>query len=159
MRFRRRHRTPLPPPLPPVRVAATPALPAVRVEQALVTLAVHTQQIDTRLASIEARVAACEALAAELPPLLDLPTHDDLLDLRVHTAKIAAELSRVTINIQARIDDVKASQRQAIADAMAAERPDQRAVELAASIVELSDGLDTAPVDLRRPPGDWAATA
>jgi hypothetical protein len=142
-----------------VRVAATSTLPAVRVEQALVTLAVHTQQIDTRVASMEARMAACEALAADLPPLLDLPTHDDLLDLRVHTAKMAAELSRVTINIQARIDDVKTSQRHAIADAIAAQGPDQRAVELAASIIDLSDGLDTGRVDLRQPPGDWAATA
>ena len=123
------------------------------------TLAVHTQQIDTRLASMEARMAACEALAAELPPLLDLPTHDDLLDLRVHTAKIAAELSRVSINMQARIDDVKTAHRRAIDDAIAAQTRDHRAVELAASIIELSDGLDTGPIDLRRPPGDWAASA
>jgi hypothetical protein len=159
MRFRRRQRTLHPPPPPPSPVVARSALPAVRVEQALVTLAVHTQQLDTRLASMEARMAACEQLAAELPPLLDLPTHDDLLDLRVHTAKIAAELSRMAINIQARIDDVKSTQRQTVADAIAAQMPDRRAVELAASIIDLSDGLDTGRTDLSHPPGDWAATA
>ena len=114
--------------------AVQPALPAVRVEQALVTLAVHTQQLDTRLASIESRVAACEAAAAELPFELDVPTHDDLLDVRMHAAKLAAELSRVQVNMYARFDDLRARQ-------------------------ERGARGDEAVVDLRRAPGDWATTA
>lgn len=116
-------------------------LPAVRIEQALVSLAVQTQQIDSRLAVMETRIAACEATAAELPSSLEVPSHDDLLDVRMHSAKVAAEVSRLTINLYARLDDLAVQHRAALAEL------ERRRAEV-------------APVmDLRDTPGDWAASA
>jgi hypothetical protein len=42
---------------------------------------------------------------------------------------------------------------------VAEDRRLQRARTLAEAIIDLSDSLDTAPVDLNGEPGDWAATA
>ena len=125
------------------------ALPAVRAERALVALAVHAQQLDERLARIEARldVETAAAATATEAQLLEMPTHDDLLEVRLHSARVAAEVSRLAVNLRAQIDD------------LAVRMPAERTRVLAETILDLSDGLDTQCIDLREEPDDWAATA
>jgi hypothetical protein len=72
---------------------------APRVERALMTLAVHAQQLDDRMGRLEQRIDDV-ADAGERQP-----THDDLLEVRVHAAKLAAELSRVTVALRADIEE------------------------------------------------------
>jgi hypothetical protein len=130
----------------------TPApapLPAVRMERALVALAVHAQQLDDRLARMETRLTAL----AEVD--VTVPTNDDLLEVRLHSARVSAELSRAVVELQGRIDDLAVQ----IPPMIAESKRQERARTLAESILDLSDSLDTAPVDLDGHPGPWAATA
>ena len=132
--------------------AAEPAgLPALRTERALVTLAVHSQQLDERLARMEHRLGELASGDA----LVDLPTHDDLLEVRLHSARVSAELTQVAVELQARIDDLAVRMPAVVAE----DRRQRRARTLAETIIDLSDGMDTTPVDLDGEPGDWAATA
>jgi hypothetical protein len=134
------------------RPASEPAgLPALRAERVLVALAVHSQQLDDRLARMEHRID--ELAGADFG--LELPTHDDLLEVRLHSARVSAELSRVTVELQARIDDLAVQMPTVVAE----DRRQQRARTLAETIIDLSDSLDTTPVDLHDEPGEWAATA
>lgn len=130
---------------------APAALPALRSERALVALAVHAQQLDDRLARMETRLVEL----AEAEVTLDVPTHDDLLEVRLHSARVSAELTRVAVELQARIDDLAVQMPAVVAE----DRRLQRARTLAETIIDLSDALDTAPVDLTEAPGPWAATA
>jgi hypothetical protein len=121
--------------------------PTMRAERALVALAVHAQQMDDRLARIEARID--DDLG------LDVPTHDDLLEVRLHSARVAAELARVAVEMQARIDDIAVQMPAVVAE----DRRQQRARTLAETIIDLSDAMDTTTIDLRESADDWAATA
>ena len=126
-------------------------LPAVRAERALVALAVHAQQMDDRLGHIEHRLD--HLASADLG--LEIPTQDDLLQVQLHSARVSAELTRVAVELQARIDDLAVRMPAVVAE----DRRLQRARTLAETIIDLSDSLDTNPVDLTDQPGDWAATA
>jgi hypothetical protein len=141
MRFRLRSR----------RAAEPAGLPALRTERALVALAVHSQQLDDRLARMEHRLD--ELAGADLT--IDLPTHDDLLEVRLHSARVSAELTRVAVELQARIDDLAVRMPAVVAE----DRRQRRARTLAETIIDLSDSMDTTPVDLDGEPGEWAATA
>jgi hypothetical protein len=141
MRFRLRSR----------RAAEPAGLPALRTERALVALAVHSQQLDDRLARMEHRLD--ELAGADLT--IDLPTHDDLLEVRLHSARVSAELTRVAVELQARIDDLAVRMPAVVAE----DRRQRRARTLAETIIDLSDSMDTTPVDLDGKPGEWAATA
>lgn len=136
---------------PAVPVLEPAGLPALRAERALVALAVHSQQIDHRLARMEHRL---DELAG-IDLALEVPTHDDLLEVRVHSARVAAEVSRVAVELRARVDDLAVQMPALIAE----DRRQHRARTLAETIIELSDSLDTAPMDLRAEPSHWAATA
>ena len=103
-------------------------------ERVLVALAVQASQLDHRLERLERRVDAT------VDDSLEQVTYDDLLELRVHAAKLAAELARVTVELRSEID------RRATSNAH-----DQRAQTLAETIIDLSDSLDTRPGD------GWAA--
>ena len=127
------------------------AVPAVRTERALVALAIHSQQLDERLARMEHRL---EVLASDERDL-DLPTQDDLLEVRLHSARVSAELTQVAVELQARIDDLAVRMPAVVAE----DRRQRRARTLAETIIDLSDSLDTTPVDLDAQQGDWAATA
>gem|GEM_PF-3236378 len=136
----------------PVTPATQPAgLPAVRSERVLVALAVHAQQIDERLSRMEHRLD--ELVDADLG--LELPTQGDLLEVRLHSARVSAEVARVAVELQARIDDIAVLMPAVVAE----DRRQQRSRTLAETIIDLSDSLDTTPIDLRVVPGEWAATA
>jgi hypothetical protein len=106
---------------------------APRFERALVALASHAQQLDGRIDRLERQLTEAA---------IEIPTHDDVLDVRMHSARVASDLARVTIELRAEIED-------RIAASAARE---SRLRNLAETIADLSDSLDTHPED-------WAASA
>ncbi len=121
MRWRRRRRS-----------ASTEVVLVPRVERALVAIASHAEQLDGRILRLERRLEDAT---------LHAPTQEDLLDVRMHSAKVAAELARVTVELRAEIEDRVA----------ASAVKESRLRTLAESIADLSDALDTTPQD-------WAAS-
>lgn len=127
------------------RAAPAPPEPAefpmVRAEQVLVALALHAQQMSDRLERMEQRLDDLDR--SEL--VLDLPTPDDLAEVRVYSARLSAEMAQIAMELQARIDDV-AEQMPAV---VIETKRQERARTLAETIIDLSDSMDTAPIDLR----------
>ena len=122
----------------PRAAASTELVLAPRVERALVALAVHAQQIEGRLEQARApRRRVAEAG-------LDAPTHDDLLEVRLHSAKVAAELARVSVELRAEIDDASCRRHEPLARGTAARAPSPRRV------LDMSDRMDKLPPDERR---------
>jgi hypothetical protein len=106
-----------------------------RIERVLVTLAVHAAQLDGRLERLERR------LDETVEAALDGPSHDDVLEVRLHSARLAAELARVAVELRGEIDRL----------AVRPERlHDRRVRVLAEAVLDLSDGMDTVPDDLPR---------
>jgi hypothetical protein len=122
MRWRRRRRT-----------ASTEIVLAPRVERALVAIATHASQLDGRILQLERRLEDAMVVT---------PTQEDLLEVRMHSAKVSSELARVTIELRAEIE----------AKVAASAAKESRLRTLAESIADLSDALDTTPAD-------WAASA
>ena len=108
---------------------------APRFERALVAIASQTQQLDGRIERLERRLDDAT---------IDIPTHDDLLEVRLHSARVSAELTRVAVELRSEIE------RQTTPDLR-----QHRLWNLAESIADLSDSIDTLPDDLH----DRAATA
>jgi hypothetical protein len=104
-------------------------------ERVLVALAVQAAQLDDRLERLERRVDGV------VDNSLEHATYDDLLELRVHAAKVAADLARVTVELRSEIDERTTPTPR-----------DRRAQTLAETIIDLSDSLDTRADD------GWAAT-
>jgi hypothetical protein len=123
MRWRKRRTT----------AASTEIVLQPRVERALVAIASHAEQLDGRILQLERRLEEATVAA---------PTQEDLLEVRMHSAKVAAELARVTVELKAEIEDRVA----------ASAVKESRLRTLAESIADLSDALDTTPQD-------WAASA
>jgi hypothetical protein len=121
--------------------AGAALVPAPRVERALVALAHQTQQLDDRLDRLERR------LDASIDAGLDAPTHDDVVQVRVHSAKVAAELARMTVELRAEIDAAMAAAKEPTRYLTPEER---RLHTVAETIIDLSDRLDTLPVDRDR---------
>lgn len=106
----RRSRTAPPPTdehaLVPVPVATAPAL--ARTERALQLLATQSAQLHTSIVRLEHRV---DAMSERMVERFDAPSHQDVIEARLHTAKVAAELSRLEINLASRLDQVRAEVR------------------------------------------------
>ena len=115
---------------------ATELVLAPRTERALVALAVHAQQLDGRIARLERRLE--EAAEANL----DLPSHGDVLEVRVHSARVAAELARVTVALRSEIESVR--------EQLPDPAHEDRLRTFAETVLELSDAIDTIPGDRRR---------
>lgn len=75
-----------------------------RTERSLKMLAAQSQQLHGHIVQLEHRV---DALSEALLDRLDVPTHDDLLRARMHSARVAAELARLEVNLAARLDAVR----------------------------------------------------
>jgi len=129
MRWRRRR----------ANTAELALLPAPRMERALVALVVHAQQLDDRIDRLERR------LDATVDAALDAPTHDDVLEVRVHSARVSAELARVTVELRAEIEQARS-----LAAAAQPTAYDRRVRAVAETIVDLSDRMDTLPADAER---------
>lgn len=91
-------------------VPLVPAESLERTERALRMLAAQSAQLHGQIVQLEHRV---DSLADALLDRLDVPTHDDVLQARMHSAKVAAELSRLEVNLAARLDAVRAELRAA----------------------------------------------
>lgn len=91
-----------------------------RTERALKMLAAQSAQTHSHVVHLEQRV---DALSEALLDRLDVPSHDDILQARMHSARVAAELARLEVNLAARLDAVRDELRavQADPDAPAAE--------------------------------------
>ena len=100
---------------------------APRVERALVAIAVHAQQLDDRMVRLERRIEALAEAGAKAP------THEDILDVQLHSAKVAGELTRMAVALRAEIE--QATRRET--------SPDQeRLLHFAEQVRELSGRLD-----------------
>lgn len=73
---------------------------SLRDEKILLTLVVQTQQLNDRLTRLEDRFDAVQREAHAQPD------QQDLLELRMHSARLAAELSRVTVELRAEINEL-----------------------------------------------------
>jgi hypothetical protein len=98
--------TPTDPRLLPVPVATAPAL--ARTERALQMLAAQSAQLHASVVHLEHRV---DAMASALLDQMERPSYDDLLATRLHSAKVAAELSRLEVNLAARLEAVRSDLR------------------------------------------------
>jgi hypothetical protein len=85
-------------------VPLVPAASLERTERALKMLASQSAQMHSQVVQLERRV---DSLADALLDRLDVPTNDDLLEARMHSARVAAELSRLEVNLAARLDAVR----------------------------------------------------
>ncbi len=119
-----------------------PAAPAVRVERYVVALAFHAAQLEDRIVQLE-RAAAQQAEAH-----LELPDHSDLLEVRLHSSRVSADLGRLALELRSDMAEIKdeadrAAKAAARAESAAqlAQDPD-RLVELAEELLELADALD-----------------
>jgi uncharacterized coiled-coil protein SlyX len=113
-------------------------VPSQRVERALVALAMQTQRLDDRIDRLERRLAdQCDVTDG-------LPTHGDVMDVRLHSARVAAELARVAVELRAEFEQ-RISETHPVPSAR-----DRRLALLAETIIDLSDGFDTLPSDLGR---------
>ena len=130
--FRVRRLAPTPP--------EPPALPMVRAEQVLVALALHAREMSDRLERVEHRIEDLDRAALAL----DTPTSEDLAEVRVHSTRLSAEMAQIAMELQARIDDLEERMPAVVIES----KRQERARTLAETIIDLSDSLDTAPVDL-----------
>lgn len=89
-------------------VPLAPAESLERTERALRMLAAQSAQLHGQVVHLEHRV---DTLADALLDRLDVPTFDDLLAARADSARVAAELSRLEINLAARLDAVRSELR------------------------------------------------
>lgn len=89
-------------------VRLVPAESLQRTERALLALAAQSAQLHGQVVHLEHRV---DALADALIDRLDVPTFDDLLEARSDSARVAAELARLEVNLAARLDSVRSELR------------------------------------------------
>lgn len=75
-----------------------------RTERALKMLATQSAQLHGHVVQLEHRV---DALSDALLDRMDVPSNGDLLEARMHSARVAAELSRLEVNLAARLDAVR----------------------------------------------------
>ena len=125
---------------PPAWVTVPP--PAVRVERYVAALAFHAAQLEERIGQLE-RQSADQADAH-----LDLPSHDDLLEVRLHSSRVAADLGRLALELRSDMAEIKdeadraaKAARRAESAARLAQDP-ERLVELAEQLLELADAAD-----------------
>ena len=76
----------------------------------------QTQQLNDRLSRLE------ERFEANLKASLSQADSNDLIELRLHSARLAAELSRVTVELRSEIDDLARSRSLAERSSRMAER-------------------------------------
>jgi len=117
-------------------------VPAVRVERYVVALAFHAAQLEDRIGQLE-RMAAGQADAQ-----LDLPNHTDLLEVRLHSSRVSADLGRLALELRSEVAEIKdeadrsARVAKRAADAAILAQDPERLVELAEELLEMADALD-----------------
>jgi len=84
-------------------VSVAPAPTHTNTEDLVFGLLRQTQQLNDRLSRLE------ERFESNLKASLSQADSNDLIELRLHSARLAAELSRVTVELRAEIDDLARS--------------------------------------------------
>lgn len=118
--------------------------PAVRVERYVAALAFHAAQLEDRISQLE------RAVAYEADAHLDLPTHSDLLEVRLHSSRVSADLGRLALELRSEVAEIKdeadraARKAERAADAAALAQDPDRLVELAEQLLEMADALDAS---------------
>ncbi|MEJ7764690.1 MAG: hypothetical protein WKF86_04270 [Acidimicrobiales bacterium] len=152
MRFRRRRQAVLSAPstdevdavriLPPSTATVVATSPALLVERYVAALAFHNAQLEERIGRLERRSADREDAH------LDLPTNTDLLEVRLHSARVSADLGRLALELRTEVAEIKDETDRAakvavraVSAAETAQDP-ERLVELAEELLELADALD-----------------
>src|SRR5437773_9036911 len=80
--------------VPTPTLAATPGTALEpRLEKIVTALAIYAQQLDDRLHHLERSIADCHDVTASLPD------QEDLLDVRLHSARVAADLARLRVEL------------------------------------------------------------
>ena len=100
------------------RVSVAPTPTHTNAEDLVFGLLRQTQQLNDRLSRLE------ERFEANLKASLTQADSNDLIELRLHSARLAAELSRVTVELRAEIDDLARSRSSADRFRMAERAPD-----------------------------------
>ncbi len=128
--------------LPPATSALVANPPAARVERYVAALAFHAAQLEDRIGQLERRSSEQEDAH------LDLPTHSDLLDVRLHSSRVSSDLGRLALELRSEVAEIKdeadraaKAAARAVQAAELAQDPD-RLVELAEELLELADVLD-----------------
>ena len=85
---------------PVVPALVTAVAPAVRVERYVAALAFHAAQLEDRIGQLE-RAAADQADAH-----LELPTHTDLLEVRLHSSRVSADLGRLALELRTEVAEI-----------------------------------------------------
>jgi len=128
--------------LPPATAALVASPPALRVERYVAALAFHAAQLEDRIGQLERRSAEGEDAR------LNLPTHSDLLDVRLHSSRVSADLGRLALELRTEVAEIKdeadrsAKATARAADAAAKAQDPERLVQLAEELLELADALD-----------------
>ena len=116
--------------------------PAVRVERYVAALAFHAAQLEERIGQLERRSAD------QADAHLDLPSHGDLLEVRLHSSRVSADLGRLALELRAEVAEIKDEADRAAKAALRAEsavdlaQDPERLVELAEELLELADAVD-----------------
>ena len=80
----------------------------------------QTQQLNDRLSRLE------ERFEASVKAALSQADSNDLIEMRLHSARLAAELSRVTVELRGEIDDLARARSQAERTSRLSERKAER---------------------------------
>ena len=124
------------PPTPPA------VAPAVRVERYVAALAFHAAQLEDRIGQLE------RAVSFQADASLDLPTHSDLLEVRLHSSRVSADLGRLALELRSEVAEIKdeadrtARKAERAASAASLAQDPDRLVELAEQLLEMADALD-----------------
>ena len=128
--------------LPASPALVAPVAPAERVERFVAALAVHAAQLEDRIGQLE------RGAADQVDAHLEVPTHTDLLEVRLHSSRVSADLGRLALELRSEVAEIKdeadraARATQRAADAAALARDPERLVELAEELLEMADALD-----------------
>lgn len=76
-----------------------------RTERALLMLASQSAQLHASIVRLEHRV---DAMSTSILEQVDAPSYEEMVQARLETAKVAAELSRLEVNLACRIDTLRA---------------------------------------------------
>lgn len=112
---------------------------APKLEQAVITLAVHAQQIDTRLDRLEDAIGR---LADRT--ILSNTELEELLDVRVQSARTAANMMRLSDELHEELAQLAAKVNE-MGDNKASRN---RMVDLAKQIIDLSDSYNESPTEI-----------
>jgi hypothetical protein len=98
------------------RVSVAPTPTHSTTEDLVFGLLRQTQQLNDRLSRLE------ERFEASVKAALSQADSNDLIELRLHSARLAAELSRVTVELRAEIDEMSRTRNQTERALRASER-------------------------------------